>query len=96
VSEKSQLNKTTVMLNMASQAGCLMPLAAIIIIAAAFGAGYLLDNALDTGNVFTLIFLVGSFPVTLFAMIQIGLRLQLRVKKQLADMEDDPTKEEAL
>jgi hypothetical protein len=94
VSENSQLNKTAVMLNMASQAGCMMPMAAVLVIAIAFGSGYLLDTILDTGNVFTLILLVGSFPVTLFVMIQLGLRLQLRMKRQLIELEKKQTEEE--
>ena len=71
------------MVNMASQIGCMMSASAVIVIGLAFGAGYLLDRVFDTGNILTIVFLVGSFPVTLFAMIQIGLRMQLRMQKQL-------------
>lgn len=71
------------MVNMASQVGCMMSAAAVIVIGLAFGAGYLLDRVFDTGNILTIVFLVGSFPVTLFAMIQIGLRMQMRMQKQL-------------
>ena len=71
------------MVNLASQVGCMMSAAAVIVIGLAFGAGYLLDRVFDTGNVLTIVFLVGSFPVTLFAMIQIGLRMQMRMLKQM-------------
>ena len=83
------------MVNLASQIGCMMSSAAVIVIALAFGAGYLLDRVFDTGNILTIIFLVGSFPVTLFAMIQIGLRMQMRMQKQL-DAAKKQTQEEQL
>lgn len=74
------------MVNLASQIGCMMSAAAVIVIGLAFGAGYLLDRVFDTGNILTIVFLVGSFPVTLFAMIQIGLRMQMRMQRQLDQM----------
>jgi len=64
----------------------MMSASAVIVIGLAFGAGYLLDRVFDTGNVLTIVFLVGSFPVTLFAMIQIGLRMQMRMQRQLEQM----------
>ena len=82
------------MVNLASQIGCMMSSAAVIVIALAFGAGYLLDRLFDTGNILTIIFLVGSFPVTLFAMIQIGLRMQMRMQKQLDVMKKQAQKEQ--
>ncbi len=84
------------MVNMASQIGCMMSSAAVIVIGLAFGAGYLLDRLFDTGNILTIIFLVGSFPVTLFAMIQIGLRMQMRMQKQLDAAKKAQTQEEQL
>lgn len=74
------------MVNLASQIGCMMSASAVIVIGLAFGAGYLLDRVFDTGNILTIVFLVGSFPVTLFAMIQIGLRMQMRMQRQLDQM----------
>ena len=74
------------MVNLASQIGCMMSASAVIVIGLAFGAGYLLDRVFNTGNVLTIVFLVGSFPVTLFAMIQIGLRMQMRMQRQLEQM----------
>jgi len=82
------------MINMASQVGCMMSGAAVLVIGLAFGAGYLLDRLFDTGNILTIIFLVGSFPVTLFAMIQIGLRMQMRMQKQLDVMKKQAQKEQ--
>ena len=82
------------MVNMASQIGCMMSAAAVIVIGLAFGAGYLLDRVFDTGNILTIVFLVGSFPVTLFAMIQIGLRMQMRMQRQLEALKKNQTQEE--
>ena len=82
------------MVNLASQIGCMMSASAVIVIGLAFGAGYLLDRLFDTGNILTIIFLVGSFPVTLFAMIQIGLRMQMRMQKQLDVMKKQAQKEQ--
>jgi uncharacterized membrane protein YciS (DUF1049 family) len=84
------------MVNLASQIGCMMSASAVIVIGLAFGAGYLLDRVFDTGNVLTLVFLVGSFPVTLFAMIQIGLRMQMRMQKQLDQLKKQTQEETQL
>ena len=81
------------MVNLASQIGCMMSAAAVIVIGLAYGAGYLLDRIFDTGNVLTIVFLVGSFPVTLFAMIQIGLRMQLRMQRQLEQLKKQTQEE---
>lgn len=84
------------MVNLASQIGCMMSASAVIVIGLAFGAGYLLDRYFDTGNVLTIIFLVGSFPVTLFAMIQIGLRMQMRMQQQMEAIKKRQAQEEQL
>lgn len=73
-----------------------MSASAVIVIGLAFGSGYLLDRVFDTGNLFTIVFLVGSFPVTLFAMIQIGLRMQMRMQRKLAELQKQAQKEKQL
>ena len=74
----------------------MMSASAVIVIGLAFGSGYLLDRVFDTGNLFTIVFLVGSFPVTLFAMIQIGLRMQMRMQRKLAELQKQAQKEKQL
>lgn len=74
----------------------MMSASAVIVIGLAFGAGYLLDRVFDTDNIFTIVFLVGSFPVTLFAMIQIGLRMQMRMQSRLAALQKQAQKEKQL
>lgn len=64
-----------------SQIGCTTSLASIIIIAVAFGAGRLLDNALSTGGIFTVLFLVGSFPITLYVILRLALSTAARAQR---------------
>lgn len=79
--------------NLISQIGCTTSLASIIIIAVAFGAGQLLDNYLDTRGVFTVLFLVGSFPVTLYVILRIALSTAARAQALVADTETEPDTE---
>ena len=64
-----------------SQIGCTTSIASIIIIAIAFGIGRLLDNLLGTEGIFTVVFLVGSFPVTLYAILRIALLTAARAQR---------------
>ena len=64
-----------------SQIGCTTSLASIIIIAIAFGAGRLLDNYLSTDGIFTVLLLVGSFPVTLYVILRIALSTAARAQR---------------
>ncbi|GAB4270807.1 MAG: hypothetical protein Kow0080_15640 [Candidatus Promineifilaceae bacterium] len=72
------------MANVVGQVGCVTGLVAIGIIAIAFGAGWYLDNLMgNERRIATILFLLGSFPVTLFAMIRISLFLVERAQKQV-------------
>ncbi|RMD50933.1 MAG: hypothetical protein D6835_03855 [Candidatus Thermofonsia bacterium] len=72
------------MANVVGQVGCVTGLVAIGIIAIAFGAGWYLDNLMgNERRIATILFLLGSFPVTLFAMIRISLFLVGRAQKQV-------------
>lgn len=75
--------------NLISQIGCTTSLASIIIIAVAFGAGQLLDNYLDTRGVFTVLFLVGSFPVTMYVILRIALSTAARAQALVTDTETE-------
>lgn len=78
-----------------SQIGCTTSLASIIIIAAAFGAGRLLDNALSTNGIFTVLFLVGSFPVTLYVILRLALSTAARAQRLTnSDQQKDQEHEE--
>lgn len=69
--------------SLVGQVGCVTGLVAVVIIAVAFGAGRLLDNLLGTGGILTVIFMVGSFPVTLFAMVRISLNMVQRAQERI-------------
>lgn len=64
-----------------SQIGCTTSLASIIIIAAAFGVGWFLDNTFNTNGIFTVLFLVGSFPVTLYVILRLALSTAARAQR---------------
>ena len=78
-------NSAAAYANLISQIGCTTSLASLIIIAVAFAAGQLLDNYLDTRGVFTVLFLVGSFPVTLYVILRIALSTAARAQALVAD-----------
>lgn len=82
---KSPDNQAAAYANLISQIGCTTSLASIIIIAVAFAAGQLLDNYLGTRGVFTVLFLVGSFPVTLYVILRIALSTAARAQTLLTD-----------
>jgi F0F1-type ATP synthase assembly protein I len=73
-----------------SQIGCTTSVASIIIIAVAFGAGRLLDNTFGTSGIFTVVFLVGSFPVTLYVILRLALSTAARAQRlSNADQQKD-------
>jgi F0F1-type ATP synthase assembly protein I len=55
------------------QIGCVTGFASILIIGIAFGIGRLLDSLLETNGIFTILFLLGSFPITLYVIVRISL-----------------------
>ena len=57
--------------------GCLT----IAIIAVALVGGLLLDNALQTRPLFTLILVIASVPLTIFIMVRIVLSMAPRIQK---------------
>jgi hypothetical protein len=75
-----QFEQTARVAGLVGQIGCVTGFAAIIIIAVAFGLGRLLDNWLATDGVFTVLFLLGSFPITLYVIVRISLMALKRVQ----------------
>ena len=76
------------MANMVGQVGCVTGIVALLIIGLAFGAGWLLDDFLgNEAKIFTVIFMLGSFPVTLFAMVRISLWMVGRAQASIERME---------
>jgi hypothetical protein len=102
VSQNNQQNDQTARLaGLFGQIGCVTGFASIIIIAAAFGIGRLLDNWLGTDGIFTVLFLLGSFPITLYVIVRISLLALKRVQGaapvgQASEQEKQTTTEEEI
>ena len=65
----------------------------IVIIIAALGLGMLLDRALGTGGIFTVLLVVASVPLTLTAIFKISMATiaQIEAQSEAEDTEDDAT-----
>lgn len=74
------------MANTVGQIGCVTAFVAIIIVGIAFAIGRFLDTLLSTEGILTVIAMLGSFPVTLFAITRISLGMVARAQKQAAAM----------
>ncbi|MDT8306658.1 MAG: AtpZ/AtpI family protein [Anaerolineae bacterium] len=72
-----------------SQIGCITSIASVIIIAVAFFAGQFIDNYFGTKGIFTVLALVGSFPITLYVIVRIALSNVARAQDLLERQEDD-------
>jgi hypothetical protein len=93
MSQDSQIRQTVVLANLVGQIGCVTGLMAILIIAIAFGAGWLLDSWMgNERRIITVLFMLGSFPITLFAIVRISLLLLQRAQSRLAETQDAPDK----
>jgi F0F1-type ATP synthase assembly protein I len=55
------------------QIGCVTGFVSILIIAVAFAVGRFLDSTFNTNGLFTVLFLLGSFPITLYVIVKISL-----------------------
>ena len=66
-------------------------IAVIVIIAVALGGGMLLDRALGTGGIFTVLLVVASVPVTLTAIFKISMATiaQIEAQSEAEESEDD-------
>jgi F0F1-type ATP synthase assembly protein I len=90
LSQDPKLRNTANLMNTVGQAGCATGIVAILIIAIAFGAGWLLDDLLGNERRFmTIAFLLLSFPVTLFFMVRISLFIVGRANKQTEKTEQE-------
>ena len=79
---------------MVGQIGCVTAFVAIIIIAIAFGIGWFLDDLMgNERKILTVIFLLASFPVTLFAMVRISLAMVGRAQQQVEKTNHDNKEE---
>jgi F0F1-type ATP synthase assembly protein I len=77
VTDDDQINQTAYLAGIVGQIGCIT----VIIIGIAMGAGILLDRFLGTRPIFTILFLVGSVPVTLFVTVRVSLMAANRAQR---------------
>jgi len=87
------------MANLVGQVGCVTGMLAIIIIGIAFGAGWFIDDLMgNERRLVTMFFLLGSFPVTLFAMVRVSLTMVQRAQARVNALQknsNDSEKEES-
>ena len=93
------IDQAAKMAGLVGQLGCVTGFASIVIIAIAFAAGRFLDSKLGTDGILTVLFLLGSFPITLYVIVRISLSAVARNRKSMAttqvkEMESDNTTEE--
>lgn len=90
MSQNPNLRNAARLTNTVGTAGCATGIVAILIIAIAFGAGWLLDDLLGNETRFlTVALLLLSFPVTLFAMVRISLFIVGRANQEAEQMEQE-------
>ncbi|MEM8859827.1 MAG: hypothetical protein AAGD96_15980 [Chloroflexota bacterium] len=95
MSQKTNVNQTLELANTVGQIGCVIGFVAIIIIAIAFGAGYLIDTWMGNERQWvTIILMLGSFPITLYAMIQISLRTMARANAKAEELKENNAQED--
>jgi F0F1-type ATP synthase assembly protein I len=78
------LDQTARTASLVGQIGCVTGFASIVIIGLAFAVGRFLDSLLETSGIFTILFLLGSFPITLYVIVRISLWALARAQKSLA------------
>ena len=70
---------------------------ALLIIGLAFGAGWLIDDFLgNERKIFTVIFMLGSFPVTLYAMVRLSLWMVAKANRTLEQINQEEKDKTAL
>jgi len=81
----------TVLATVVGQVGCLTP---IIILGALF-AGLWLDRQFETKPLFTILFIVGSAPVSVYILYRIvrTATANLKIDNQVKNSEEDPDRE---
>ena len=86
--DQKQIAQTALMAGVVGQVGC----ATVIVIAVALGAGFLLDRVLETRPIFTIIFLIGSVPVTLYTIVRVTMTAVNRTQRRLDKQKEEETK----
>lgn len=75
------------------QIGCVTGFASILIIGIAFAVGRFLDSLLETDGIFTILFLLGSFPITLYVIVRISLWAIARTQQSVGSQSESKLNE---
>jgi len=75
-----ELDQASNLTGLVGQIGCITGLVSIIIVGIAFAIGRFLDSTFETGPLFTILFLLGSFPITIFATVRLSLFVMKRAQ----------------
>ena len=81
----------TILATVVGQVGCLTP---VILLGALF-AGLWLDRQLETKPLFTILFIIGSAPISVFVLYRIvrTATAKLKTDNQVKKSEEDPDRE---
>lgn len=71
------------------QIGCLVGVISVGIIGIGLGVGWLLDEQFGTGGLFKVLFMVGSFPITLYAIVRLSFFYINRAQARIAALEKE-------
>ena len=74
---QQQINQASLLAGVVGQVGCLT----VILIGVALGAGIFLDYFLESRPIFTILFMVGSVPITLYLIVRVSLTAVARAQK---------------
>lgn len=88
--DEKQINQTALLAGVIGQIGCLT----VLLIAIALGAGFTLDRILDTRPIFTILFLVGSVPITLYLTVRVSLYAAARAQNSQQDADSENTEDD--
>ena len=87
--DPDQIKQTALLASIIGQVGCVT----VIIIAIALIGGVFLDRMLETRAIFTILFLVGSVPVTLYIIVRLSLTALARTQNAQKEMTSEQTEE---
>lgn len=88
MSKDPNLRQTVAVTNLVGQVGCVTALVALVIIGLSFAGGWFLDNLMGNDKrVMTVIFMLASFPVTLYAMVRISLWMLGRANAEIENLD---------
>lgn len=75
--DPQDINQAAILAGVVGQVGCIT----VLMVALALAAGVFLDRFLDTRPVFTILFMVGSVPVTLYLIVRVSLTAVARAQR---------------